>query len=848
MSSQRVFSTIWAFEESPTLRYLLRKHMAPTGIPVTFFEDLTALLDAPEARLPDALLLGWPGHRTERLEWLENRLTSHPWASRPVLILIREDNPQLIGWSIQRPRTLQLAWPQADRLPEAISRLNETKAGERFIGQLAPDPDLSVLLVDDSRSIRQVYGRLLNRHGYRTDTCASVQAAYQRALTHHYDLAVIDYFMPEQTGDVLCRLLQEHPGTRHIYSAILTATYRESVIQVCLRNGARECMFKDEAQELFLARIAAIGRSIERHKRNEAERARLDTLIASLGEGVYGADRSGRITFLNPATRRILGFEEPSERFIGQPASLLLHHYPADASLETLENAYREAAPLLDHETLFWHRSGRPLPVECTVQPFGNGPQGGVVVVFREISQRKAWEQDLLRQAYIDPLTELYNRRRFEELLRRELERLEQVPDQASALLFIDLDRFKQVNDTVGHEAGDQLLQQVGQRLQRHLRSTDKIARLGGDEFAVILPDIDRENLFQAADRIRGMLERFTFRYEDRTFKINGSVGVTRLGDTPADISEVLRQADLACQTAKRKGRNQTHTHVPQLDPDSGNPVLVQDWQNRLEQALHEDCFVLHFQPIVPITGPAVDLDRSTTAVAYEVLIRLADRDGGLVFPTEFFAAAERYNLLHAIDRWVLERLEKLLQAGSIAPERCLFVNLAAGSIQNETARDQLQTILDRGWLTPHNLVLELSETTAIECYEQAGGFLDHLQSQGFQFALDDFGTGFTSLVQLHTLPVTYVKFDGFLGAEQAAERFEPEAFRQIADLAHRFERTTIAEHIEDAEQLAFVREAGITLAQGFHIGHPVPLEQLPPPQDIAGRRGRQRDETTAGR
>ncbi|MES9921729.1 MAG: diguanylate cyclase [Candidatus Thiodiazotropha sp.] len=317
-------------------------------------------------------------------------------------------------------------------------------------------------------------------NGYEAETAATVGEGYEKALDSRFDIAIIDYFMPDATGDVLCQRLRDDATTTGITTAIITGTYLDKAIKQSLEAGAVECMFKNESDDLFLTRIDAMSRHIRAHKSIEKERERLGGILRSVGEGVYGVNSEGHISFVNPACRRILGYA-PDERLIGKSALELFHYTdedgnPIDEKKCFLQHTYADGTPLNARETLFWHKSGDSIPVECTVYPLTiKGKREGTVVAFRDISERKLLEEELRWQASHDALTKPYNRRYFEEQLTQEAGRLKR-SKETSALLYIDLDRFKYINDTAGHAAGDRLLVEIAQQLKQRLRSTDLLA------------------------------------------------------------------------------------------------------------------------------------------------------------------------------------------------------------------------------------------------------------------------------------------------------------------------------------------------------------------------------------
>lgn len=418
--------------------------------------------------------------------------------------------------------------------------------------------DIRILLVDDTRTARDVYSRLLTEHGYLVECAESVKHGVEKLAVGVFDIAIIDYFMPQDNGDVLCRAIRQEPRLGHISPVILTASYSDEIIRLSLEAGASDCLFKNEPQELLLARIDAMVRSIRVRKIIDIERLHLSQILGSLSEGVYGLSKDKRITFMNLAGLKILGYDNEDE-VRGQNPHELFHFAQMDGRPNPSETcflmqAYELGDELLCWDSVFWTRDRRPLWVECNVVPmFMNGHLQGSVVAFRDITVLREQIDKLNWQAYHDSLTRLPNRRYFTDALEREFYRLKR-SDEVSGLLYIDLDEFKSINDAAGHAAGDQLLVEVGQLLARRIRGADVLSRLGGDEFGIILPNVNAQNIVTIADEFRSLIDSYVFYFNHRTFRVSGSVGATLIDKYSVSPEQVLSQADTASYTAKRIG------------------------------------------------------------------------------------------------------------------------------------------------------------------------------------------------------------------------------------------------------------------------------------------------------
>jgi len=678
---------------------------------------------------------------------------------------------------------------------------------------------------------------LLAEQGYAVEVAVHAEEAMAIAQTRTFDIAIIDYFMPGENGDVLCRRLRADPRTSGLTIAILTGTYLDEVIQDSLKAGAVECMFKNEAQELFVARLAAMSRAVRSRKSVEGERSRLAGILASVGDGVYGVNTAGQITFANPAVRRILGY--PADALlIGQAAHRLFHCAHEDGSANPddtclLQNAYARGEELRSWKTVFWHHQGTAVPVECTVFPLRiDGQREGSVVAFRDISERHAFEQELSWQANHDPLTRLYNRRYFEKHLEEEVARCQR--GGASALLYLDLDRFKYINDIAGHAAGDQLLIELSQQMRERLRDADLLARLGGDEFAIILRDIADDKVLMTAESFREILEGYSFVYGGQPYRIYGSIGVALIDAKVQSSGEVLANADIACHIAKNKGRNQTHVYEPGSDAKLAMNLDL-GWSSRLEQALKNDGFVLHYQPIVPLRGldlaalPGEAFPQSRWGgltedgvLFCEALVRFADGEAGVIQPNAFLPTAERFDLMPQIDLWVIRHaIVQLAELQRIGRRACLSVNLSGHTLDDERLVPAVMGLLAGHKVDPRSIIFEITETNAIANIEAAQRLIGELREHGCRFALDDFGSGFSSFHHLKHLPVDFVKIDGQFVRGMVHSSADRAIVMSINDIAHAFGKRTVAEFVENREILELLCRCGVDYAQGYYISPP---------------------------
>ena len=841
-------------EPSATLRHALGKQLRHSDYDVTIETDyetgLNHLLSQQTLRPFDAIILDWPNQTLTSTDELLANLSEPPFDELALVVLSHEPDPAKLEWVSGREHTAFLLWDNHHDITQSLQKLlNRESPQTQALNREAEDP-IRILLVDDSPTARVKFRKLLANAGYLTDTASGAKEAREKAHQNRYDIAIIDYFMPDVTGDALCRQLLDDTYTAPIMPAILTSTYLDKVITDSLAAGAVDCMFKNEATDLFLARVAAMSRTVRMTRRIEQERLRLSGILSSVGDGVYGMSREGLITFVNPAVCQILGYDgdqqlvgrKPADLFHSKNAMMLI---PGKQALP-MQKAVEQGQKLYAVESVFTRTDGTPIQVELTIFPLCiDGHEEGAVIAFRDISVRKLLEEELKWQANHDPLTKLLNRMYLEDVLEQEVQRLQRSEEQ-SALLYIDLDRFKYINDTIGHAAGDQLLIEVGQQLNQRLRKADILARIGGDEFAIILHNINSKDLFNAADGFRQLLEDYSFTREGRTYKINGSLGVSVISKNTRTPGEVLSNADIACHVAKGKGRNRTHIYNPTED-DKVSMDMELGWSTRLRQALDNDSFALYYQPIIPIAQIDMDTlpddqgalwsqllqhEANNTDTFYEALLRMHDSQGKPVSPNAFLPTAERFNMMPDIDKWVVKNaLAQLSQYQIQHPATTITINLSGQSLESQELVNTIHQAISAHSLNPENILFEITETCAIARIDKARNFINQLSEFGCRFALDDFGSGYCSFAHLKNLPVDFIKIDGLFVKDIVNDPMDRAIVTSITHIAHSLGKKTIAEFVENTATLRLLKDCGVDYVQGFYITPPIsrlPLTEEP--------------------
>lgn len=538
--------------------------------------------------------------------------------------------------------------------------------------------------------------------------------------------------------------------------------------------------------------------------------------LASIGDGVITTDRDGRVTYLNPPAEEFTGW--PSEEAKGMSLARVFH--AVSGGTPGMENPAEDAAGTgrASGHLVLTDRHGRKRDIHRTSAPICDrrGRPVGTVLTFRDISEERKLAHRLSHQATHDALTGLVNRREFERRLDRVLHSRDR--DDSHALIFMDLDQFKVVNDTCGHVAGDELLRQISALMQTRIRTRDTFARLGGDEFAVLLEHCPRDEAIGIAHTLRELAQGFRFGWQDKSFVIGVSIGLVDISGSWENSASALRAADTACYMAKDRGRNRVCVYEPD-DQAVTRRFGEMQWMPRIQQALAEGRMRLYWQRIVP-TSPAAERGEFG-----EILIRLLDEQGQVVLPGAFLPAAERYGQMNAIDRWVIAEAFAALQARSASQHGTVVaVNLSGQSLSDE---DFLGYVVDRmrsSRIAPSSLCFEITETAAISDFSKALTFIMHLKELGCRFSLDDFGSGLSSFGYLKNLPVDYLKIDGRFVKEIVNSRVDETMVEAIQRLGHVMGLQTIAEWVEDAQTLDKLTSMKVDYVQGFHMAPPRPM------------------------
>ena len=605
--------------------------------------------------------------------------------------------------------------------------------------------------------------------------------------------------------------------------------------------GDKSARFAAQGEDEFGFLAGFINQALDVANRSETalsqEKDRVEVMLNSITDAVIATDASGCVQYMNPVAEDLTAW--PAGEAQGKPLHEMVQFIDESSRLpiaDPVRNCLQggQSVVLNTGSELLINHAGSDIPIAGTAAPMRNagGEIIGCIVALQDVRHARELTRRLVHQASRDSLTGLFNRHSFENQVRRLID--DPDGDYAHhALLYLDLDQFKIVNDTCGHVAGDELLRQLGTTLQAVLRRDDILARLGGDEFGVLLRNCALERGVKIADKLRRSVEAFRFVWGDKIFQVGVSIGVVPVEAGRTDLAVLLSAADLACYAAKEAGRNRVHVY------ETSDDALAQQhgemhWATDLARALEEDRFELFVQPVVALADG--DSHRH-----WEVLLRLRSADGGFVSPGAFMSAAERYGLMPRLDRWVIEHAFKRFSDMATLASCCndvIAINLSGASLNDDSLIEFLRSVQVSTGMNWNRVCFEITETVAIRNLPLATRLINELRSLGCQFALDDFGSGLSSFSYLKNLPVDYLKIDGSFIMDIVSDPIDRAMVEAIREVSRIMNVKTVAEWVENAEIAEALRKIGVDYAQGYFFGRPETIEKWAEKCSTVGRPG----------
>ena len=555
-----------------------------------------------------------------------------------------------------------------------------------------------------------------------------------------------------------------------------------------------------------------------------AERPRAVATLEAMGESVITVDAEGRIDYINTAAEALLGqsFDQVVGKSFPEVASLV-----DESDRRSLGDPVRMA--LTSGGRVSMGRRAVLVPangvgdrsVELSVTPLKSAGKDtvGLVLVLHDTSELRGLTRQMTYQASHDALTGLVNRREFERRLQEAMDSA-QTGDAAHALCYLDLDRFKVVNDTCGHTAGDNMLREVASIIKEAVRDSDTVGRIGGDEFALLLVGCPLEKARQIADDVVHSVSDYRFVWKDKIFNIGVSVGLVEIGRGGGALEDLMNSADSACYVAKKQGGVHVHVYSAREEANARHSGEIH-WLQKLQGALRDNKFELYHQPIVHaqvggLRGPSI-----------EVFVRMEGENGQPASPpAEFIRAAERYRLMPFVDRWVVQTVLSALGRGGmkLPPGRSVAINIAGQTLGDSEFLEFVVDCFDHTGATPADICFEVTESSVVANLDHARRFIAVLHGMGCEFALDDFGSGLSSFSTLRTLPMDYLKIDGSFIRNLAHDTVNQAMVAAMIELSRSLNFRIVAEQVEDQPSLDTVTSMGIDFVQGFIIGRPLPL------------------------
>lgn len=598
---------------------------------------------------------------------------------------------------------------------------------------------------------------------------------------------------------------------------------------VCWHLWHDFALFDDQGQIVY---FQSVGIDISTRKLAEdalfEEKERAQVTLHSIGDAVITTDDRAVVQYLNPVAEALTGWSSAEAQ--GRLLSEIFQIVNEDSREPALDPVarclqYGKLIELANHTVLI-NRNGKEYDIADSAAPI-RGRDGqilGVVLVFHDITATRKLARQLAHDATHDALTGLVNRVEFEKRVKRALTSARQYGAR-HALCYLDLDQFKLVNDTAGHTAGDNLLRQINGLISGLFRERDTLARIGGDEFGLLLDNCPLERASFIAQSVVRIIRDYRFQWEGAVYQIGVSIGLVPVTDQAISTTELLTQADVACYTAKRLGRNQVHIYQPTRSDQAlhRNEILE---AAALRDALEQDRFRLYYQPIVDLNDPAYP------TVYYEVLLRVAQPDHAeesheLALPAVFIPAAERYGLMSAIDRWVIQTAFRDYAAWVGKTGVSISINLSSNSLGDESLCDYIETQFKESGFPPSQVCFEITETAAIQNLSRATQLATALKQRGCQLMLDNFGSGMSSFHYLKTLSVDYLKIDGSFIKDMIENPNDYALVAAINQMGHALGLRTIAEYTHSEAIVQQLQDLGVDYAQGYFFGKPAPWSPL---------------------
>jgi diguanylate cyclase (GGDEF)-like protein/PAS domain S-box-containing protein len=559
------------------------------------------------------------------------------------------------------------------------------------------------------------------------------------------------------------------------------------------------------------------------------EKELAQVLLKSITDSVITIDTNGNITNMNPAAEHLTGWNLDEVSGLSFRSAI---HIISETTKQEIDLSLFEISRFdlkyqyeFSSQNILINRYGREIAVETTMAPLRDLREQivGILIVLHDVTENREMARKISYQSSHDFLTGILNRNKFEEILHQLIEKNKYQP-QHHMLLFMDLDRFKIINDICGHFAGDQLLKQVTRLLKEKMRASDTFARLSSDQFGVLLENCPLEKAVEIAEKFCKTIGESPFIWNNKLFNIGISIGIIRIDPEKDNADYLLSAADEACSLAKAKGGGRFHI-FSDYEQEFSKRMGDTQWVTKISQSFEENKFHLYCQPILPLT------EENQPGDHYEILLRMEGEANNFIYPAFFMPAAQRYNLMPAIDRWVISNFFSFYKKYymSIATKNLFAcnINLSGASLNDDSFMEYIEDQLKENQIPPQLICFEITETVAIANFTRAVQFVQRLKALGCRFALDDFGSGFSSFGYLKHMPVDFLKIDGAFVKNMVNNSFDLAMVRSINEIGHLMGLKTIAEFVENENIFKLLKMIGVDYAQGYWVANPKPLADI---------------------
>lgn len=780
------------------------------------------------------------------------------------LLIVDVDTPDMDGWRLSRLVRSGILLCRVD-LPIVITtrtwceRIAEVTAREYGINRLLPLDHLEqlpalvqtllrdkqagtckprLLVIEDEPDTADLIRRLLSA-SFDIEFASEGDTGLRAWVQGRQDLVLLDVMLPKLSGrDILIEIHSIDPNqpvvimTAHttidqaeelmLLGAVdfLPKPFRaEQLRKVCDIAIHRDDFLVSNAQ--FAARVRAVQ---ERENEFRALYENHHQLLNDLQSVVMELDAEFNIQYLNQAWESTMGFSvneclgRSLETFIAVDE---IHQYTLFKN--KIRKSLQHHKPCPEFELCLSDYRGQQLWVQLKISRSSKlQDSANLTICLDNITERRKSQEQLKYLAMHDSLTGLYNRHFFESTL-AQLTADSVRNHRQHALVYLDLDHFKVINDTFGHQKGDEVLREMSHLLSKRIRGTDILCRLGGDEFAILLRDIKANEVYEFARNIQQIVAEFTFQLQEQRISLGSSIGLTLIDGSTNNAEEHLMRADIALYVAKGRGRNLIHQYDP-LDSESDELRHSINTSQKIRKAIMDDRMVLYFQPIFDIKNNRVSY--------YEALVRLKEQDGRIVGPGTFIPALESAGEMHLLDRWIiklaLHTLRDNPQLNHIA------INLSAQAFKDENLVPGILEHLNATGVNPKRITFELTESASLFNLHITQKVIADLHQLGCSFSVDDFGSGFSSFAYLKDLPADYIKLDGSFIQNLHRDPIDQTLVKSMIQVIQALGKKAVAEYVENEAILDILKEMGVDFVQGYHIGHPLPVEQLLRQQEIA--------------